>query len=255
MVLELYQLPQTHYYAKVSHLTLLTHYICGVEQFLNNPAYYALSSRDAHLGSGSGDVKYFDAEVSPFVAFPEDCDTGFQQLFDVLPAGRRILYDTRATIPEPEGWEIKNEIKGLQFVFTGEAETIDDPLPLVPLEKTHVDEMVALATLTKPGPFDKRTIEFGHYYGVFDNGRLVAMTGQRLHPYNYTEISAVCTHPNYLGKGYAGALIRHQLQLICNSGQVPFLHVRADNERAIALYERLGFTRNGPMNFYFMRRK
>ena len=226
-----------------------------MEQVLDNPVFHALSSNDAHLGSASGNVKYFDAEVSPFVAFPADCDAGFEQLYNVLPAGRRILYATRTRIQEPEGWELRNEISGLQFVFTGTPGTTDDPLPLVPLENIHVDEMVALATLTKPGPFDKRTIEFGHYHGVFDNNRLVAMTGQRLHPYNYTEISAVCTHPDHLGKGYAAALIRYQLQLIYNSGQVPFLHVRNDNDRAIALYERLGFSRNGPMNFYFMRRR
>jgi ribosomal protein S18 acetylase RimI-like enzyme len=226
-----------------------------VEQVLNNPVYHALNSNDAYLGSGSGKAKYFNEEVSPFAAFPEDYDNGFEELFDMLPAGRRILYAARKLIKEPGGWEIKHEITGLQFVFTGKAGITDDSMNLIPLEARHVDAMIALATLTKPGPFDKRTIEFGHYYGVFDNDKLVAMTGQRLHPDNYTEISAVCTHPSYLGKGYAAALIRHQLHLICTSSQVPFLHVRDDNERAIALYERLGFIRNGPMNFYFMKRR
>lgn len=114
--------------------------------------------------------------------------------------------------------------------------------------------MVALAALTKPGPFNSRTIEFGEYYGIFENGRLASMTGQRLHVENYTEVSAVCTHPDFLGKGYAAALLQHQLQIICGNGQIPFLHVRADNERAIALYERLGFKKNGGMNFYFLKR-
>lgn len=80
------------------------------------------------------------------------------------------------------------------------------------------------------------------------------MTGQRLHVENYTEISAVCTHPDHLGKAFAAALIKHQLNLICQSGKIPFLHVRDDNDRAIALYERLGFSQNGPMNFYFLKR-
>ena len=81
------------------------------------------------------------------------------------------------------------------------------------------------------------------------------MTGQRLHVNNYTEISAVCTHPDHLGKGFAAALMQHQLNLILNHDQIPFLHVRAENSRAIALYERLGFKVNREMNFYFMKKR
>ena len=114
--------------------------------------------------------------------------------------------------------------------------------------------MVELANLTKPGPFGPRAIEFGHYYGVFENDRLVAMTGQRLHVQNFTEVSAVCTRPDALGKGYATALVRHQVNLILSQGQIPFLHVRADNGRAIAVYERLGFNVQGTMNFYFLKK-
>jgi predicted GNAT family acetyltransferase len=124
----------------------------------------------------------------------------------------------------------------------------------VPLDKHFAAEMVELAKLTKPGPFGLRTIEFGHYYGIFDQDKLVAMTGQRLHPQQYTEVSAVCTHPDHLGKGFASALVQHQVQLILQQGKTPFLHVREDNSRAIALYERLGFSISRNMNFYFMRR-
>lgn len=227
-----------------------------MEDVLNNPVYYALCSGDAHLGFGEGHVKSFHEAVSPFASFPEEYRKGFDDLFDLLPAGRRILYATRRTIKEPPGWQLAHEVKGLQFVFSKkEANDYDHSIPLVPLNTNHVNEMVQLAALTKPGPFNSRTIEFGHYYGVFEDNRLVAMTGQRLHPLNYTEISAVCTHPSYSGKGYAAALVLHQLSLISSQGQLPFLHVREDNDRAIALYERLGFTRNGQMNFYFMQRK
>jgi predicted GNAT family acetyltransferase len=115
--------------------------------------------------------------------------------------------------------------------------------------------MVQLAALTKPGPFALRTIDFGSYYGIFEAGRLAAMTGQRLHVYDHAEISAVCTHPDFLGKSYATTLLQHQLGLVLNDNKIPFLHVRADNARAISIYERLGFALNGPMHFYFLERK
>ena len=226
-----------------------------MEDLLHNPVYNALLSGDARLSLGTGNVKYFDEEVSPFAGFRHGYNKGFDDLYHQLPAGRRILYATPELIEEPPGWQVVADIKGLQFVFTGSPSTYDHSKIPVPLTTEHIEEMVQLAKLTKPGPFGLRTIEFGHYHGFFDNGQLVAMTGQRLHVGNHTEVSAVCTHPDHLGKGYAAALITHQLDIIASQGQKAFLHVRADNERAIALYERLGFKISRPMNFYFMKRR
>ena len=226
-----------------------------MKDLLFNPVYNALVTGDANLSLGSESVKYFDEEVSPFAGFPEDHKKGFDELYYLLPVGRKILYATPQLIQEPNGWQTVVVLNGLQFVYT-KSKIEDSPtIKLIPLNSTHVNEMVQLATLTKPGPFATRTIEFGHYHGIFENGKLVAMTGQRLHVNNYTEISAVCTHPDHLGKGFAAALMQHQLNLILNHDQIPFLHVRADNSRAIALYERLGFKVNREMNFYFMKRR
>lgn len=226
-----------------------------MNDLLHNPVYNALLSRDAHLGGGKGMVRYFDEEVSPFAGFPADHEQGFDDLYDQLPAGRKILYATPALIREPKGWQLAIEIKGLQFIFPPGTAIAKPSTQPVPLDKKYVDEMLALAALTKPGPFNTRTIEFGHYHGIFDNGKLVAMTGQRLHAGDHSEVSAVCTHPDHLGKGYAAALILHQLQIITSHGQKGFLHVRADNSRAIELYKRLGFEISRPMNFYFMKRR
>jgi ribosomal protein S18 acetylase RimI-like enzyme len=227
----------------------------GVEDVLHNPVYNALLSGDAPLCLGTMKVKYFDEQVSPFAGFPQDYDKGFDDLYNLLPAGRNILYATPQLIKEPKGWQVLAEIKGLQFVFTEGANPGDHSIKMVSLTNKNIEEMMQLAALTKPGPFGPRTIEFGHYHGIFENNKLVAMTGQRLHVANYTEISAVCTHPDYLGKGFAAGLMVHQLDLINRQGQKAFLHVREDNSRAIALYERLGFKVRRNMNFYFMKRR
>lgn len=222
---------------------------------LQNPVYHALLSGDRHLSFGNEKVKYFDEQVSPFAGFEQDYDKGFSDLYELLPSGRKILYAIPSLITEPAGWEVAHEIKGLQFVYEADREIKTQFSDVMSLSEIHVEEMVELAKLTRPGPFGSRTIDFGSYFGIFEKEKLVAMTGQRLHVQNCTEISAVCTHPDHSGKGYANILLQHQLQLILQQGQQPFLHVREDNERAISLYQRLGFTISRAMNFYFMKRQ
>jgi ribosomal protein S18 acetylase RimI-like enzyme len=224
-----------------------------VNHVLHNPVFNALSTTDKDFNFGNESVRFFDEEVSPFAGFANDNTKGFEELYELLPQGRKILYAIPAPIPHPQGWQVQHEIEGLQFVYEGPAIN-EEFTNIVPLNETHVDEMIALTRLTKPGPFAKRTIDFGSYHGIFENGTLAAMTGQRLHINDYTELSAVCTHPNHLGKGYATMLLKHQLQIILNHNQKPFLHVRADNERAIAVYERLGFKVSRQMYFYFMKK-
>jgi ribosomal protein S18 acetylase RimI-like enzyme len=239
---------------KTHETDLQNRYFCKVNHVLHNPVFNALCSGDQQLSLGTAAVKFFDDEVSPFAGFEESYTNGFADLHELLPAGRKILYAIPTPIISPGGWQVQHDIKGLQFIYEGDLAIKNEFENVVPLTEMHIEEMVALATLTKPGPFGKGTIKFGYYHGIFDKDKLVAMTGQRLHVENYTEISAVCTHPEHTGKGYANVLMQHQLQLILQQGQQPFLHVREDNERAIAIYKRLGFTISRPMNFYFMKR-
>ena len=173
-----------------------------MNHILQNPVFSALSTGDKHLSFGNERVKYFDEEVSPYAGFEEDNANGFEELHDLFPEGRRILFARPTSVTIPQGWQLQHEIKGVQFVYEGG--NIDGKFSnIVPLTDEHVDQMIELVKLTKPGPFGKRTIDFGYYHGIFDNDTLIAMTGQRLHAGNYTELSAVCTHPDHLGKGYA----------------------------------------------------
>lgn len=225
-----------------------------MNDLLANPVYHALLSGDSKLSFGNENVKYFDEQVSPFVGFDEGYDKGFAELHELLPVGRKILFATPKELTPPSGWQVHQVIKGLQFVYENDSTINNEFTNLIPLQEIHVEQMIQLAKLTKPGPFGLRTIDFGNYFGIFEKEKLVAMTGQRLHVQNFTEISAVCTHPDHTGKGFANKLMQQQLQLILQQGQQPFLHVRDDNQRAIALYERMGFTISRTMNFYFMKK-
>ncbi|MEO5944995.1 MAG: GNAT family N-acetyltransferase [Ferruginibacter sp.] len=226
-----------------------------MDNLLNNPVYNALLSGDASLSFGTGNVRFFEKEVSPFAGFDDKYKNGFEEMYDQLPQGRKILYANPDKIEIPKGWILKANVEGLQFVLDKHSPPEKYVATPVMLDETNVEEMINLTALTKPGPFDKRTIEFGCYFGIFHNDQLVAMTGQRLHVENFTEMSAVCTLPDHLGKGFAATLLQHQINLILTHGETPFLHVRADNTRAIELYKRVGLKVSRLMNFYFLQRE
>jgi predicted GNAT family acetyltransferase len=105
----------------------------------------------------------------------------------------------------------------------------------------HASQALDLAALTRPGPFGPRTIELGEYFGVFEGSRLVAMAGERMHAGSFREISGVCTHPDFQGRGFARRLMTRLLRRQMQRHETPFLHVMRDNEAAHRLYERMGF--------------
>jgi ribosomal protein S18 acetylase RimI-like enzyme len=223
-----------------------------MEHVLDNPAWNALISGNRHLSYGTEQVRYFDEEVSPFVAFKENNEESFDLLYGLLTHNRPVLLVTPMETEIPGQWKVLQIRKGLQMVYDVNEEQYEVHGELVPLTDEHVPQMLALVKLTNPGPFESRTIAFGHYYGIFEGDKLLAMAGQRLHVFDYAEVSAVCTHPDHTGKGYAKQLLQHQIKRIKATSGVPFLHVRHDNERAINVYERLGFSTRREVYFYAM---
>jgi predicted GNAT family acetyltransferase len=155
-----------------------------------------------------------------------------------------------ATIPGK--WKVLRHIPCLQMVFNGGV--IPTNVDLINLTNEHIPQMMELTQLTKPGPFVTRTIDFGHYQGIFEGDKLIAMTGQRMAPIPYVEVSAVCTHPDHVGKGYAKQLLLSQVNRITGEGNIPFLHVRDDNHRAIKVYDSVGFVTRTDMHFYMLRK-
>jgi predicted GNAT family acetyltransferase len=130
----------------------------------------------------------------------------------------------------------------------------DSKADIVELGLPDSPEMIELTSLTKPGPFGPRTHELGTYLGIRREGKLVAMAGERLKVPGYTEVSAVCTHPDHTGKGYARILMTEIMERIRDRGETPFLHSRADNTRAINLYKLLGFRERKFGHFAVLRK-
>jgi ribosomal protein S18 acetylase RimI-like enzyme len=225
-----------------------------MKHILDNPAWNALSSGNRQLALGTETAKYFAEGVSPFVAIRENTPANFDQLHQLIPSPNPIVLIADEILPIPDFWKTLDRVDGFQMVYHKPVEPSPSDQTILPLTEQHVPQMLALTKLTNPGPFSQRTIEFGHYQGVFDGDELVAMAGQRLHAFEFAEISAVCTHPDYLGKGYARQLILNQIHRIQAGAGTPYLHVRSDNVRAIGVYTNMGFETRKEIYFYVLQK-
>ena len=220
---------------------------------LDNPIYRALNSGDKDKNIGNDAVSFFPLEIAPFIGLPVWDHDGQHQLIAQAPRDRNWFVIHSGQVKLVPELEIKFSIPLYQMVCSKLPpwpSSLDDPLPLT---SGYIEEMIALTSLTKPGPFNSRTIEFGNYHGYFEEGRLAAMGGERLHLEGYTEISAICTHPDFRGKGYGARLVHFLSHQIRNDRLTPFLHVRIDNKAAIAIYERMGYVKRKRMFFAIVR--
>ncbi|WP_020386031.1 GNAT family N-acetyltransferase [Kribbella catacumbae] len=212
----------------------------GQASALTNPTYYALTGPQAGLAEARGRAVRYQAEVAPFLGLPDEpTEQDWADAAELLGPGT-VGAMMRPDLPLPESFKLDQQFGLVQFLAP-ESFGVEDP-ELVELGLDDVPEMVALTTLTDPGPFRSRTIECGRYLGLRRDGELVAMAGERQRLPGYVEISAVCTHPEYRGQGLAGRLVRAVAAGIETAGDRPFLHTGATNTTAIRLYESLGFT-------------
>lgn len=209
------------------------------DHVLDNPVWHALTTQHAGLAiTADGAAKYPPA-VAPFGAVERATARAADQLTSLITAADSI-YLVGVAPPEPRGWNLKRGRPMLQMICRERISGVAGP-EVTRMTAAHCDDMLALTALVFPGFFRPRTLEMGDYIGIYDGARLVAMAGERMRLDGYQEMSAVCTHPDYTGRGYAQRL----LALLCNAafdrGFTPFLHVYADNTRAINVYLKLGF--------------
>lgn len=210
---------------------------------LDNPIWNALQTGNSGMAAGTAAMQYFPAEIAPFAGMPQWSEQAFEALKAAeRPEGDVFILFSPEEIAVPDAWKVLARLPLYQMVYAHSQAPVTSPAAvIVPLSEQDVPPMLELTRLTNPGPFRNRTLEFGHYYGVKQEGQLVALTGRRLRPLPYHEVSAVCTHPDFSGRGYAAQLVAAQVKLILEEGGIPFLHVKEDNTGAVRLYEKLGF--------------
>jgi predicted GNAT family acetyltransferase len=210
---------------------------------LDNPIWTALTTNQSRFAQVSELARKFVPEVGPLAGFEQPTREAYASLGKLVPVGNRagLFLEAPANRDDVEaaGFKIVEQDSLLQMIYA-DCELPAREIDFVPMTAADSPEMLALATMMKPGPFGTRTHELGTYIGVRREGQLAALAGERMHVPGFTEISAVCTHPNHSGHGYATALMVELIQQIRRRNEIPFLHVRSSNN-AIGLYRRIGF--------------
>ena len=215
-----------------------------MSHILDNTIWNAITTGNRDIAEVNENVGYYHPAIAPFAGLKEWSNENLEELYEFLAAGRRVAVSCEERIRlDEKKWKVLQQMDCCQMVYEKPVTSFITPASslIVPLAMEHVPQMLELTALTKPGPFFEKTILFGNYFGIFIDGRLAAMTGQRLHPVPFMEVSAVCTHPDFRGKGYAKALMLHVMKIILDNSFIPFLHVLTSNAGAIQLYESIGF--------------
>jgi len=209
---------------------------------LDRPIWSALTSeRQASLAVGANGALRFAPGYGVFAASVDQSPESLAAMA-ALERPEGVICTVEADpIPVPPGLSVVKEATLAQMVLVALAPAKARDIAIEPLTEADAPAMLALATLTEPGPFFDKTHRLGDFFGVKQDGRLLAMAGERMKPDGFTEVSGVCAHPDARGRGYAGALMRTVIEQILARGETAFLHSYADNAGAIALYCALGF--------------
>ncbi len=221
---------------------------------LDNPIWTALNSGSGSFAYGDGVVRFIDRRIGFFAGIPLYDAEHLNQLYEAMDSGMRVIVFPPGYLELDVKWKVRNDNALLQMVFEKPSFDLTLDASIRALAAADVPEMLALTQLAKPGPFLENTIDFGGYFGFFVEGRLVSMAGTRLVAGPYTEVSAVCTHPDFVGQGLAQRVLPHVLNYIQQQGQIPYLQLYPDNLPALRLYQRLGFVERANLRVYSLEK-
>ncbi len=225
------------------------------DDLLDRPVWNALIGVQHDCSIGAGPAVRFAPDLGLFAAVADQSTGSLAALSALCPVGSAIGLVETEEWPIPPGLSIQRAAWCHQMVAEQPAVSGTAPFEILDLDDDDAPEMLALALLTQPGPFFTRTHRLGKFIGIRIDGRLAAMAGERLHVGCYREVSGVCTHPDFRGRGLAGALMPIVAARMAARGETPFLHTYSDNHGAIALYERLGFRLRCQVMFAILERR
>lgn len=220
---------------------------------LDRPVWESLASRHASLSAGGALAKRYLRDVNLFASSRDDSAAALDALVALVEPREHVYVLQVPEIAIPSALRATKTALGVQMVATRriDAAAADD---VVMLGDADAPDMLALAQLTQPGPFLARTHVMGTFRGIRIDGRLAAMAGERMHMPGWTELSGVCTHPDFRGRGLARRLSAIVCAGIEARGETPFLHAWKNNHPAIALYEQLGFRWRADVNVAVLER-
>jgi len=207
---------------------------------LDNIMWNCMSGPHAKFAVGAGDVRRYAPGFSPIVGCRDPERPDFGTLANYCQPGESFYIDIWSGVA-PDGWQIERESRMFKMIWDAPAPPEDAALDAVELDARHAPQALELARLTNPGPFGIRTRELGEYFGYFDGDRLIAMAGERMCAGDLHEVSGICTHPEYQGRGLARKLTLKLVHRQLRRGKTPFLHVMGHNTPARALYAKMGF--------------
>lgn len=219
---------------------------------LDNPIWSSLSTRHSALAQGRQGVLRYPSEIAPFLGVQHADIDARAALPSLVEADETVLMLGPA-LHAPAGWKLEN-LGRLAQMICPKPIAIPVDADIIELSEAHRADVLALTALVYPHYFRPHTMALGRYFGIYLDGRLGAMIGERMGTHEHREISAVCTHPDFNGRGYARILLAFLSNDILQNGCLPFLHVSPQNERALSLYQRNGFSIRQEIAFWSLRR-